>query len=52
MGAYTCQFGVVHKMCRCPKPHKISCNTPELHRPVEEEYEPKHRKDDDEDTGN
>jgi len=24
MGAYTCQFGTVHKMCRCPTPDKCS----------------------------
>ena len=29
MGAYTCQFGTVHKMCRCPTPHSIPCPTPD-----------------------
>lgn len=28
MGAYTCQHGTVHKMCRCPEPHTINCPTP------------------------
>lgn len=31
MGAYTCQFGVVHKVCRCPTPHRIKCDTPLEH---------------------
>lgn len=31
MGAYTCQFGVVHKRCRCQTPHTISCDVPEQH---------------------
>lgn len=29
MGAYTCQYGTVHKTCRCPTPHTISCPDPE-----------------------
>lgn len=33
MGAYTCEFGVVHKMCRCPKPHTVKCDKPWSHRP-------------------
>ena len=36
MGAYTCEFGVVHSMCRCPTPHAIKCDVPEEHRPVKE----------------
>lgn len=31
MGAYTCEFGVVHKMCRCPTPHTIKCDVPDEH---------------------
>ncbi len=31
MGAYTCEFGVVHKMCRCPTPHTIKCDVPSEH---------------------
>jgi hypothetical protein len=31
MGAYTCEFGVVHKVCRCREPHKIVCDVPEQH---------------------
>ena len=31
MGAYTCQYGVVHKMCRCPTPHYINCDKVEEH---------------------
>lgn len=31
MGAYTCQFGVVHKRCRCQTPHTIVCDIPEQH---------------------
>lgn len=31
MGAYTCEFGVVHKTCRCPEPHTIKCTTPDAH---------------------
>lgn len=31
MGAYTCEYGVVHKVCRCRTPHTISCNVPEEH---------------------
>lgn len=31
MGAYTCQFGIVHKMCRCPTPHTIVCDAPLEH---------------------
>lgn len=44
MGAHTCQFGTVHKMCRCPKQHSIVCPTP-----VEckaSSYKPKHKKED------
>ncbi len=26
MGAYTCEFGIVHKTCRCPTPHTIKCD--------------------------
>jgi hypothetical protein len=32
MGAYTCQFGFVHKVCRCPTPHTIVCDRPNGHR--------------------
>ena len=35
MGAYTCEFGIVHKRCRCPQPHTIKCDVPDQHRPVE-----------------
>lgn len=31
MGAYTCEFGVVHKVCRCPTPHTIKCDVPGQH---------------------
>lgn len=31
MGAYTCEFGVVHKVCRCPDPHSIKCDVPSVH---------------------
>lgn len=31
MGAYTCEFGVVHRMCRCPEPHTIKCDVPKDH---------------------
>jgi hypothetical protein len=31
MGAYTCEFGVIHKVCRCPTPHTIKCDVPEEH---------------------
>ena len=41
MGAYTCQYGVVHKRCRCPKPHTISCDKVEEHKGAN--YVPKHR---------
>lgn len=33
MGAYTCEFGVVHRMCRCPKPHTIKCDKVDEHGP-------------------
>jgi len=33
MGAYTCEFGKVHKRCRCHKAHTIKCNTPDVHAP-------------------
>ena len=33
MGAYTCEFGVVHKMCRCPTEHTIKCDVPAEHGP-------------------
>lgn len=36
MGAYTCQFGVVHKRCRCPKPHTMKCDVPDEHGPKTE----------------
>lgn len=39
MGAYTCEFGVVHKVCRCPKPHTIKCDKVAEHGP----QGPKHR---------
>lgn len=41
MGAYTCEFGVVHKVCRCPTPHTIKCDKVEEHSGAG--YEPKHR---------
>lgn len=50
MGAYTCEFGVVHKICRCPTPHQIKCDIPAEHR--NPDYEPKHRKDDEVDSTN
>jgi len=31
MGAYTCEYGVIHKVCRCPTPHTIKCDTPMEH---------------------
>ncbi len=40
MGAYTCQFGFVHKVCRCPTPHTIACD-----KVAEHGYTPKHRKE-------
>lgn len=33
MGAYTCQYGYIHKMCRCPTPHTMVCDTPFQHTP-------------------
>lgn len=45
MAAYTCEYGYVHKMCRCPTPHKIRCDVPNEHG---NEYKPKHRKENDE----
>jgi len=36
MGAYTCQFGVVHKTCRCPTPHTIACDKVNEHAPHNE----------------
>lgn len=41
MGAYTCEFGVVHKVCRCPTPHTIKCDKVAEHSGSG--YEPKHR---------
>lgn len=26
MGAHKCEFGVVHKVCRCPESHTIKCD--------------------------
>lgn len=43
MGAYTCEFGVVHKVCRCPTPHTIKCDKVAEHSGTG--YEPKHRKE-------
>lgn len=43
MGAYTCEFGVVHKVCRCPTPHTIKCDKVEEHKGAN--YVPKHRKE-------
>lgn len=37
MGAYTCQYGVVHKTCRCPTPHTIACDVPKEHNPAIEQ---------------
>lgn len=34
MGAFTCEFGVVHKTCRCPTPHTIKCDKPQEHNPA------------------
>lgn len=31
MGAFMCEFNVVHKMCRCPKSHTIKCDKPLEH---------------------
>lgn len=28
MGAWTCQYGTVHKRCRCPQEHKMTCPEP------------------------
>lgn len=47
MGAHICQFGKVHKMCRCTRVHTISCPTPE--ECAKNEHDPyvgKHRKPD------
>ncbi len=33
MGAYTCEFGIVHKVCRCRTPHTIVCDKVEEYRP-------------------
>jgi hypothetical protein len=41
MGAYTCEFGVVHKVCRCPTPHTIKCDKVAEHSGTG--YVPKHR---------
>lgn len=41
MGAYTCEYGVVHKTCRCPTPHTIRCDKVEEHKDIN--YVPKHR---------
>lgn len=43
MGAYTCEFGVVHKVCRCPTPHTIKCDKVEEHKG--HNHVPKHRKE-------
>lgn len=43
MGAYTCEYGVVHKVCRCPTPHTIKCDKVAEHSGIG--YTPKHRKD-------
>lgn len=43
MGAYTCEYGVVHKVCRCPTPHTIKCDKVEEHKG--RDYVPKHRKE-------
>lgn len=43
MGAYRCEFGVVHKVCRCPTPHTIKCDKVEEHKG--HNYVPKHRKE-------
>jgi len=32
MGAYTCEYGVVHKVCRCPTPHTIKCDNVVEHK--------------------
>jgi hypothetical protein len=42
MGAYTCEFGTIHKRCRCPIPHTISCPTPK-ECADREDYVGKHR---------
>jgi hypothetical protein len=44
MGAYTCEYGVVHKICRCREEHTIKCDRPFVHGLVEV-YQPKHRDD-------
>lgn len=41
MGHYTCEFGVIHKTCRCPQPHRIKCDKVAEHSGTG--YEPKHR---------
>ena len=43
MGAYTCEYGVVHKVCRCPTPHTIKCDKVEEHKG--HNYVPKHKKE-------
>ena len=43
MGAYTCQHGTIHRMCRCMTPHTIVCPTPSAC--AGENYKAKHRAD-------
>jgi hypothetical protein len=45
MGAYTCQYGTVHKRCRCPEPHAIRCPTPAVCDNEGTAYVPRHRAD-------
>lgn len=46
MGAYRCEFGIVHKVCRCPTPHTIKCDRPSIHareqraKPIDAEHAP------------
>lgn len=34
MGIHVCQFGVTHKVCRCPETHEIKCNKVSEHQPA------------------
>lgn len=45
MGAYTCEYGIVHKTCRCPTPHTIKCDNAAEHAEqfyakIREEFKP------------
>lgn len=47
MGHHICQYGVVHRTCRCPKEHRINCDTPDACKErAGMIHPPKHRKED------